>query len=440
MADAGQLRPGSAPAAKALTTAEEPAKFQPAAAAMASNAAAQVSPPSPVPVPAQTPLTADPPPLNTSWSADATHGGTGAVVPAHYETAAALRRRTSAVGGPEGREQSVHCDARSPAATGGHVLSLGVVAGLGRPAAAVSLPLQGGRGRESQLCPPLRGHRGGAVAGDVGGFAAGRDVDGRAEVGLAGGAGPSDRQSDTLTRPAILFCLSMPVRPCQMLAGEHSVNGMYGEPRSTGVLLRSVALRYRRAGRWPGEGWNRGIFRFPGGKPAGKASGKEETGAHPPRNGEAWRPSFSSPGSRWEVANWPNWPAWRTARKRVHWSERLNRRYDAEGSAFRVEEVAGGFQLMTRAEICALAAATASHTRRNPIVPAGLGDLGRGGLSAARAASRDRGDPRRAVRRDPPPTRRARPGADCRGEVRNWGDPCCMQRRCGFFRSSGSAI
>ena len=28
----------------------------------------------------------------------------------------------------------------------------------------------------------------------------------------------------------------------------------------------------------------------------------------------------------------------------------LNRRYDAEGSAFRVEEVAGGFQLMTRAK------------------------------------------------------------------------------------------
>ena len=28
----------------------------------------------------------------------------------------------------------------------------------------------------------------------------------------------------------------------------------------------------------------------------------------------------------------------------------LNRRYDAEGSAFRVEEVAGGFQLMTRSK------------------------------------------------------------------------------------------
>ncbi len=141
----------------------------------------------------------------------------------------------------------------------------------------------------------------------------------------------------------------MLARPCQVLGGEHSVNGMDRESRSTGVLLGSVALRYRQAGCWRTEGWRRGIFRFPGGKPAEKAPGREATEARPPRMARLEAVLFLArqPLASRRLAQLAGLADGTKARTLVR---ALNGRYDAEGSAFRVEEVAGGFQLMTRAK------------------------------------------------------------------------------------------
>lgn len=87
--------PGSAPA-KAPTAADEPAKFEPAAGAVASNATATVAPTAPTAGPARTPLPVEPPPLATSWPADAARGGAAGVVPASYETAADPRPQPAA--------------------------------------------------------------------------------------------------------------------------------------------------------------------------------------------------------------------------------------------------------------------------------------------------------------------------------------------------------
>ena len=118
----------------------------------------------------------------------------------------------------------------------------------------------------------------------------------------------------------------------------------------------------------------------------------------------------------------------------------LNRRYDAEGSAFRVEEVAGGFQLLTRAEVCALAAAIASRRpSKSDCPPPALETL-------AVVAYRQP-----VLRAEIEAIRGVQCGEILRqlwnatwcglpGGLRNWGDRCCMQRRHGFFRSSGSAI
>ena len=77
----------------------------------------------------------------------------------------------------------------------------------------------------------------------------------------AWGSGPK-----VAVRPCRSFsCLSVPAGPCQVPGGEHSVNGMHGQPRSTGVLLRSVALRYRLAGRWVMGGRGQGHFPLSGG-------------------------------------------------------------------------------------------------------------------------------------------------------------------------------
>ncbi len=82
------------PAAKSSTTLEEPPKFEPAAAPMASNAAMSVpSPVSPVEegptqVPTPMPLPSEPPAMAASCPPDAMQRPASAVVPTHYETAA----------------------------------------------------------------------------------------------------------------------------------------------------------------------------------------------------------------------------------------------------------------------------------------------------------------------------------------------------------------
>ena len=172
--------PGSAPA-KAPTAADEPAKFEPAAGAVASNATATVAPTAPTAGPARTPLPVEPPPLATSWPADAARGGAAGVVPARYETAADPRPQPAA----SDPFTATHARLRQLAPP----ITSWSRCRLGRPAATVSLLLQGGRGRESQLYPTLRGHRGGAVAGNVAGLAAGRDLGGATAVAIRPEAG-----------------------------------------------------------------------------------------------------------------------------------------------------------------------------------------------------------------------------------------------------------
>jgi hypothetical protein len=82
------LWPGSA-SAKGPAAAEEPPKFEPAAAVAASNAAS----PAVTPRPAGAPLPMEPPVLANSWSGDAPRGGAGGVVAAAYETPAVAGRQ-----------------------------------------------------------------------------------------------------------------------------------------------------------------------------------------------------------------------------------------------------------------------------------------------------------------------------------------------------------
>ncbi len=92
----------------------------------------------------------------------------------------------------------------------------------------------------------------------------------------------------------------------------------------------------------------------------------------------------------------------------------LNRRYDALGSAFRVEEVAGGYQLMTRAKFAPWLRRLYAAPMEVRLSPAGHGNPGGGGLSPAGAQGGDRSHPRSAIGRGPSPTDRARLGADRR--------------------------
>ena len=119
------------------------------------------------------------------------------------------------------------------------------------------------------------------------------------------------------------------------------------EQRSSGVLLSSVSQRYRQASVWRNGGPVGGKFLTEDPPIEGKHRQGGTVAGPPPECSEVGGDSLPA-RQPLGVENWPNWPAWRTARKRVHWSECSTDEYDAEGSAFRVEEVAGGFQLMTR--------------------------------------------------------------------------------------------
>ncbi len=106
--------PGSAPA-KAPTAADEPAKFEPAAGAVASHATATIAPPAPTTVPARTPPPVEPPPLAASWPADATRGGAAGVVPARFETPADPRSQPA--GRPSPAAQAAASDPFTAAQT-----------------------------------------------------------------------------------------------------------------------------------------------------------------------------------------------------------------------------------------------------------------------------------------------------------------------------------
>ena len=124
-------------------------------------------------------------------------------------------------------------------------------------------------------------------------------------------------------------------------------------PSSTGCLLRSVALRYRPWGRgsWPAYrqmGYKRSTLRSvitAEDSPAGGGSNSRDE-----RLVELEAILFlaSQPMSSRKLAQLAGLADGTKARTLVR---TLNRMYDACGCAFRIEEVAGGFQLMSRAKL-----------------------------------------------------------------------------------------
>ena len=116
-------------------------------------------------------------------------------------------------------------------------------------------------------------------------------------------------------------------------------------PLTLGQCLKSAALRYRQPACW--------LERCPSPTPVGLPRAKTRP---KPRGGRQFRPariarleavlflSREPLGSR-KLAQLAGLADGTKARTLVR---ALNRRYDGEGSAFRVEEVAGGFQLLTR--------------------------------------------------------------------------------------------
>jgi segregation and condensation protein B len=118
-------------------------------------------------------------------------------------------------------------------------------------------------------------------------------------------------------------------------------------PMTLGRCLRSVALRYRQPARWL-ERLARGVLLGTSGAEAmrdGKEQGNSARQTHVARLEAILFLAREPLGSR-KLAQLTGLADGTKARTLVR---ALNRRYDAEGSAFRVEEIAGGFQLLTRA-------------------------------------------------------------------------------------------
>ena len=117
--------------------------------------------------------------------------------------------------------------------------------------------------------------------------------------------------------------------------------------RNTGILLHSVALRYRQPAAWQTESGGRGLAAFWSEGPTPKTTESGDVDARSPSMASVEAVLFMARqplGSR-KLAQFAGLADGTKARTLVR---ALNRRYDAEGSAFRVEEVAGGFQLLTR--------------------------------------------------------------------------------------------
>lgn len=118
-----------------------------------------------------------------------------------------------------------------------------------------------------------------------------------------------------------------------------------------GRLLGSVAMRYRHpcavGGRWNGLSRGNRDFRLPIG-----LKDSRDGGVTAPRDDRLARLEAvfflsQQPQTSRRLAQLAGLADGTKTRTLVR---TLNRRYDAEGSAFRVEEVAGGFQLMTRSK------------------------------------------------------------------------------------------
>ena len=124
---------------------------------------------------------------------------------------------------------------------------------------------------------------------------------------------------------------------------------MYQRPGTTAEQLGSVALRYRlelnhrgtaaagSARWWPGRGEQRGDDEPRGSSPHARSPRMQRL--------EAVLLIAQNPLNTRKLAQLAGLADGTKARTLVR---ELNRRYDAEGSAFRVEEIAGGFTLLTR--------------------------------------------------------------------------------------------
>ena len=122
------------------------------------------------------------------------------------------------------------------------------------------------------------------------------------------------------------------------------------EQRSSGVLLSSVSQRYRQASVWRTERHRGGSFLLKTHPSRGSIAKEGPSPARPLKAAKLEAILFLARqplGSR-KLAQLAGLADGTKARTLVRV---LNRRYDAEGSAFRVEEVAGGFQLMTRPKL-----------------------------------------------------------------------------------------
>jgi segregation and condensation protein B len=123
---------------------------------------------------------------------------------------------------------------------------------------------------------------------------------------------------------------------------------MQNRSSTTGRLLRSVALRYRQANSQFCEilpSFYHHITCWSDKRRENSPVGGENVGDESLSNVEAILFLSSQPLSSRKLAQLADLADGTKARTLVR---KLNRRYDAEGSAFRVEEVAGGFQLLTR--------------------------------------------------------------------------------------------
>ncbi len=124
---------------------------------------------------------------------------------------------------------------------------------------------------------------------------------------------------------------------------------MRNRARATGRLLRSVALRYRQPGEKFAAEISIGCFSITywGGEKGGKPPPVNNIYARDERLAQVEATLFLSSqavGSR-KLAQLADLADGTKARTLVR---KLNQLYDAEGRAFRIEEVAGGFQLLSR--------------------------------------------------------------------------------------------
>ncbi len=116
---------------------------------------------------------------------------------------------------------------------------------------------------------------------------------------------------------------------------------------------------------------------------------------------------------------------------------RLQVLYEQEGSAFQIEEVAGGFQLLTRPEYHPWLARLRRGVGEAQVDAGAARHFDYGRLPSAGDAGRRGGDSRSAEWRGAASVARTRPDPRGRTATIRWGDRCCTGRPRSFCRRSG---